>query len=169
MRRALEIVEFAQQDISRKIYTMVKVFISNIDTPFGHQLSYILSQTVVGSRSSGEEEGEQEEQTQSSPVVVAADGTASPAKEKAPKERYIVTGSFLPDVDASVETAGLLLPAYAKPGKMIETGDKKKDAARREAIEKIPTKGVKPKWVTDCVPVRREGRMNPTHTLYSLS
>jgi adenylate kinase len=137
---------------------MVKVFISNIDTPFGHQLSYILSQTAVGSRSGGgDEEVEQDEQTQSTQAAVGADGTVPPAKEKAPKERYIVTGSFLPDVDASVETAGLLRPVYAKPGKMIETGDKKKDTARREAIEKIPTKGVKPKWVSECVPVRGNG------------
>eukprot|EP00842_Homolaphlyctis_polyrhiza_P001759 jgi/Hompol1/2584/HPOL_001428-RA len=37
------------------------------------------------------------------------------------------------------------------PGKMNETGDKKKDAARREAIEKMSVHGQKPKWVKEVI------------------
>ena len=125
---------------------MVKVFVSNIDTSFGHNLSYILSQTVVGGRNGADEE--EEEQAAAPP----ADGATPIVKEKSPKERYIVTGNLSPDVNMLGES--ILLPSYSKPGKMIETGDKKKDQARREAIEKIPTRGAKPMWVSECIPVR---------------
>ena len=132
----------------RKVNEMVKVFISNIDVSFGHNLSHVLSQTVVGARNAEEEE---EDQT-AAPPPPPVDGTAPLVKEKPQKERYIINGTFSPDINALGES--VLLPSYAKPGKMIETGDKKKDAARREAIEKIPIRGVKPKWVSDCAAVR---------------
>ena len=86
---------------------MVKVFISNIDASFGHNLSHVLSQTVVGARNAEEEEEDQA----AAPPPPPADGTAPLVKEKPQKERYIISGTFSPDINALGET--VLLPSYA--------------------------------------------------------
>ncbi|KAJ3325909.1 Adenylate kinase 7 [Boothiomyces sp. JEL0866] len=123
----------------------MKVFVSGVDTPFGHNISNVLSQTVVGhSRSEEENEEEEEEQQQT-----GQEGNGTKA-DKAPKELYTVVGTLQKPISDSLESH---LPTKypAKPGKMIETGDKKKDASRREAIEKIPRVGQKSKGVSECV------------------
>jgi hypothetical protein len=40
-----------------------------------------------------------------------------------------------------------------KRGRLIESGDKKKDAERKAAMEKLPIVGQAPKWVTRAVTV----------------
>jgi adenylate kinase len=108
----------------------MKVYIAGIDTPIGHNLAMILSQTAPASRAeepNEEEEGDQEEKVEVVP-------------EK-PKEPYIVTGSFHVPLNESVFTRS---GHVTKPGRMVETGDKQKDAARREAIQKIPVIGKSP-------------------------
>jgi len=120
----------------------MKVFISNIDSPLGHNLSRTLSRTVPGSRLPQEVEEEppadqvEDEQTVSNPAT----------KEK--KECYQIYGSLITEFPESQNMA--FTPA--KPGRMIETGDPRKDAARREAIEKIPIRGKQPNWISDAVP-----------------
>jgi adenylate kinase len=119
----------------------MKVFIANIDTAFGHNLSIILSQTIIGSRKGESEEAEEDKAPE--------DGAA--AKSKPPKTSYIITGSFVADIAADSLNGISYHPA--KPGKMIETGDKKKDGNRREAISKIPVKKTKNQWVSQTVNV----------------
>ncbi|KAJ3277144.1 Adenylate kinase 7 [Terramyces sp. JEL0728] len=123
----------------------MKVFVSGVDTPFGHNIANVLSQTAVGHARS-EEENEEEEEEQPQP---GQEGNGAKA-EKAPKEFYTVVGTLQKPIPDSLESH---LPTKypAKPGKMIETGDKKKDASRREAIEKIPRVGQKPKGVSECI------------------
>ena len=128
---------------------MVKVFIANIDTSFGHNLANVLSNTFVGSRGGGAAEGGEEEPEEEAQGQAQGQGNEQKEKTKE-KEKYVVSGSFLPEAQP--------LQHPAKAGKMVETGDKKKDAARREAIEKIPTRGVKPKGASECIPVRFYGK-----------
>ncbi|KAI8897949.1 hypothetical protein BC833DRAFT_591684 [Globomyces pollinis-pini] len=122
----------------------MKVFVQSIDAPFGHNLADLLSKTLVGSRH--EEEVEEEEDQ-----LVETNPDALNKTEKPPKEPYVVVGTFLNN-DESTISVHSPIKHPAKPGKMIETGDKKKDASRREAIERIPIVGTKPKSVTECVP-----------------
>ncbi|KAJ3043877.1 Adenylate kinase 7 [Rhizophlyctis rosea] len=111
---------------------MVKAFVSGVDTPFGHNISRLLTSTIVGSRRQEEEPEEDEEDED------------APKKEAPPKEPYTVVGTMLP-ARASANRV------ISEPGPMVETGNRKKDNARREAIEKYAVVGRKPKWVGDTV------------------
>ncbi|KAI8618987.1 hypothetical protein BC830DRAFT_1226450 [Chytriomyces sp. MP71] len=113
----------------------MRCFISNIDTPVGHNFSRLLANTIVGSRK--EPETEEEE-------PAAAEGEEGEKKEeKAPKEKYHVIGTLAPLLGYPVSPSN--------PGMMVETGDKKRDQARREAIEKFAIRGQKPAWVEDVI------------------
>ncbi|KAJ3332668.1 Adenylate kinase 7 [Blyttiomyces sp. JEL0837] len=117
----------------------MRCFISNVDSAIGHNLSRLLASTVVGSRK--ESEGEEDEGS--------AEEDPDNAKKQDEKvhDTYKVWGTLterLPDqFPASFSTS--------TPGAMIETGDKKKDSARREAIDKFAVLGKKPRWVQDVV------------------
>ncbi|KAJ8331256.1 hypothetical protein O5D80_000811 [Batrachochytrium dendrobatidis] len=143
---------------------MVKVFISNVDTPLGHNLSRLLANTVIGSRR--EDENEEEEEDAQTTAVAAGKNPASEnldaslegfdktkPDDKLVKETYLIVGTMQrkPDLSEVLNNPQLALSALSCPGKMIESGDKKKDAARREAIEKMSMLGQKPKWVKDIV------------------
>lgn len=125
----------------------MKVFVAGVDTPFGHNISNVLSQTVVG-HSRNEEENDEDEDEQ---PQLGQEGNGGKS-DKPLKETYTVVGTLQKPIPDSFESH---LPTKypAKPGKMIETGDKKKDAARREAIDKIPRVGQKPKGVSECISV----------------
>jgi adenylate kinase len=121
---------------------MVKVFISGLDTPYGHNLANILSQSFVGSRN----EEVPEEETEEDPNAESP----APVIEKAPKEYYTVVGSFEASTSENLINHIPTKPA-TKPGKLIETGDRKKDQARREAINKIPIPNLKQSFVSQAV------------------
>lgn len=125
----------------------MKVFVSNIDSPLGHNLSRILSMTVVGSRlNGGAAEPVEEEET---PPTSSEGETPVEPKEK--KECYTCIGSYMSELPAALR--GGVRQTPAKPGRMVETGDRKRDAAKLEAIDKIPTRGTRAKWVNDAQPV----------------
>ncbi|KAJ3067270.1 Adenylate kinase 7 [Podochytrium sp. JEL0797] len=116
----------------------MRCFVSNIDSPTGHNFSRLLASTVVGSR----KEPEPEEDDGAAAAAAAGEGEEgadSHKEEKPPKQKYMVWGTLCPIVDHPV--------APSLPGVMVETGDKKKDAARREAIEKFAVKGEVAEWV----------------------
>ncbi|KAJ3152034.1 Adenylate kinase 7 [Geranomyces variabilis] len=110
----------------------MKVFVSNVDSPVGHNLSRLFSQTAAGQRSHHEEPEEDEDE----------DGEK--LKDDKPKEHYTVVGTL----SDSGPNDGL---PPRQPGPMVETGDRRKDAARRLAIEKYAVKGTKPKWVAEVI------------------
>ncbi len=121
----------------------MKVFISNVDSPVGHTLSRVFSKAVVGSLRRGEEAEEEAEQEENQ-----ADGDENNKPEKV-KETYAVTGSL-----CVLEEHELNQAQKALPGPMVYTGDKKKDVARKDAIEKLAVLGQKPKWVENVVAVK---------------
>ncbi|KAJ3402220.1 Adenylate kinase 7 [Chytriomyces hyalinus] len=111
----------------------MRCFISNIDSPAGHNFSRLLASTVVGSRKDPEAEEEE-------PAAGEDDGEK---KGEKPKEKYQVIGTLSAELGVPV--------APSSPGAMFETGDKKRDQARREAIEKFAVRGQKPAWVESLV------------------
>ena len=134
----IRIVPIANDESCPNAKISMKVFISNIDSPLGHNLSRILSRTVPGSRlEKGDEE--RQETTEENPVAVM----------DVVKETYKVSGSFVNALPLNLQTSVLQVPAIR--GRMIETGDRIKDAGRREAIEKIPIRKEKATWVTEAV------------------
>nr|KAJ3421353.1 Adenylate kinase 7 [Polyrhizophydium stewartii] len=132
---------------------MGRVFISNVDTALGHNLSRTLAATVVGSRRVEENEEEDDEAAAAAAAANSgAEGADKPkTDDKTAKDTYKITGSL----HGRATTADIMrnpqavLAAVSEPGQMIETGDKKKDAARREAIDKMAQLGQKPKWVKE--------------------
>ncbi|KAI9097017.1 hypothetical protein DFS34DRAFT_650383 [Phlyctochytrium arcticum] len=138
----------------------MKAFVSNVDSPLGHNLSRLLASTVVGSRR--EEEPEEEEEPQI-PEDDDEEGGSRKKDEKV-KENYTIVGSLMGKerkrtavvagaagaVNVKISSPGEnesdFIPEYRRPT-VIETGDPKKDAAQREAIEKFAVRGQKPKWV----------------------
>lgn len=116
---------------------------SNVDSPVGHNLSRVFSKAVVGSLRRGEEGEEEAEQEDNQ-----ADGEEIAIKPEKVKETYAVSGSL-----CVLEEHELNQAQKALPGPMIYTGDKKKDLARKDAIEKLAVLGQKPKWVENVVPV----------------
>ncbi|KAJ3054331.1 Adenylate kinase 7 [Rhizophlyctis rosea] len=112
---------------------MVKAFVSNVDSPFGHNVSRLLTSTIVGSRRPEEEPEEDEEENED-----------KPKPEAPPKEPYVVVGTMLPPRASANRVV-------SEPGPMVETGNRKKDNARREAIEKYAVAGRTPKWVSETV------------------
>ncbi|KAJ3027297.1 UNVERIFIED_CONTAM: Adenylate kinase 7 [Siphonaria sp. JEL0065] len=110
----------------------MRCFVSNVDTPVGYNFSRLLASTVVGSRKEPIEEEEE-----------PGDEDGDKKDEKKEKEKYRIVGTLAPELGYPV--------APSNPGEMAETGDKKRDQARREAIEKFAIRGEKPVWVQDIV------------------
>lgn len=117
----------------------MRVFVSNVDKPIGHHISRVFANSPVTYRHEAEE---------------AAEGAAEPAQEEADaspqpavKDVYVIHGTLTPPQPPSP------FQHDSKPGVMAYTGDKKKDAARKEAIEKFSVVGVKPAWVEASVDV----------------
>jgi adenylate kinase len=120
----------------------MKVFISNIDSPLGFLLSKLLSQTVVGSR---REEEQPEEEVEDETVK----------KEEKVKTHYTIVGTLTPfkHVLPSDPDFAMAIHHPSNPGNYFETMDKKKNTARKDAIQKFATPGQKPKWVSEIIPV----------------
>lgn len=114
----------------------MRVFVSNVDSPVGHNVSRIFSRTIVGSRR--EETNEEEEEDEEEKINEKRD-------EKKPYE-VIGTISHPQISEEEKEEKGMIFPAP-----MVECGDKKRDTERREAIENYAVLGEKPKWVLDLV------------------
>jgi len=123
----------------------MRVFVSNVDTPIGHNVSRIITKTVVGSRRDANEEEDEE---------TAEEEDDEEEKEKVEKKNddkksiYEVIGtlSHPPISQEEKEVNGMIFPAP-----MVECGDKNIDKQRREAIENYAVLGEKPQWVTDIV------------------
>ncbi|KAH6591458.1 hypothetical protein BASA61_004969 [Batrachochytrium salamandrivorans] len=149
---------------------MVKVFLSNIDTPLGHNLARLLSNTIVGSRREEEADEDEEDVQNGTPAVGTAVASSAPTTtktennskegdekpnidDKPPKDTYEMIGTLhgRPDNAEILRNPHLELSALSGPAQMVEVGDKKKDTARREAIEKMSMLGQKPKWVKDII------------------
>ncbi|TPX48909.1 adenylate kinase [Synchytrium endobioticum] len=122
----------------------MRVFISNVDSPIGHILSRLLANTIVGSRRPG---GDDDQDNNATNAINDNDNATENAGEKQDtkpaKETYAVVGSFLPPLPS----AEALDRSSSLPGQMVYTGDRKKDAARKLAIEKFAVRGQAPKWV----------------------
>ncbi|KAJ3391899.1 Adenylate kinase 7 [Lobulomyces angularis] len=125
-----------------EIHLSMKVFISNVDAPYGHHLSRIFHSSPVNNR---KEEDEEREEDAPPPPETNAENQPPPEK---PKESYIVTGTLTKQKENSEQVINL---HASVPGPMVYTGDKKKDAARKEAIEKFSVLGQKPAWVDNAV------------------
>ncbi|ORX57276.1 P-loop containing nucleoside triphosphate hydrolase protein [Piromyces finnis] len=122
----------------------MRVFVSNVDTPIGHNVSRIITRTVVGSRRDSnedeEEESVEEEEEEEEKVKVEEDDDKKGIYE------VIGTLSHPPISQEEKEVKGMIFPAP-----MVECGDKNKDKQRREAIENYAVTGEKPQWVTEIV------------------
>ena len=121
---------------------MARVFISNIDSPIGHNLSRLFTNTKVGSRK--EEEPEEVENP------VEGEEPTTTQIEKPPKETYTVCGTLSQEL-LNKNNNGFQMKTL--PGPMSYTGDRRVDVARKEAIQKFAVLGQKPGWVTDVVQV----------------
>ncbi|KAI9209622.1 uncharacterized protein BJ171DRAFT_560904 [Polychytrium aggregatum] len=122
---------------------MPRVFVSNVDSALGHNISRLFSVTAVGSRK--EEENNEEELPED-----IEDPDKPKVTEEKQKETYSVVGTFSPRV-RTIDNDPLSDPAPVVTGHMFETGDKKRDEMRRLAIEKFAIIGKKPKWVQETV------------------
>jgi hypothetical protein len=123
---------------------MVKAFISGIDTPYGHNMALLLSRSFI---STPKETDEPEEDVPDEEAVTPE----TPASvEKTPKEPYIIVGSFQKPKQIDT-TSHQPYKELTKRGKFLETGDAKKDASRKEAIEKIPLPRVKQDFINEVV------------------
>jgi adenylate kinase len=129
----------------------MKVFISNVDTPIGHNVSRIISRTPVGSRrdandeeddDTAEEEEEEEEEKERETDKVDIDDNKKGIYE------VIGTLSHPPISEEEKEVKGMIFPAP-----LVECGDKNIDKERCEAIENYAVLGEKPQWVTEIVDV----------------
>ncbi|KAJ3142639.1 Adenylate kinase 7 [Physocladia obscura] len=116
-----------------------RCFISNVDNAVGYNFSRLLASTVVGSRK--EPEPDEDDSGVAAATEKPDDIAAGDEKEKE-KDRYQIVGTLSWPLSAQ---------ALSLPGPMIETGDKKRDQARREAIEKFARRGEKPAWVLEIV------------------
>lgn len=120
-----------------------KVFVSSLDSPLGHAVSraFYLSSAPPQKREDEEEEEK---------------------KEEGPSDPYLITGSlttFSDHLPLAVSTGGSepipynlnrKLPLFpSQPGPFVSTGDKKRDSARKEAIDKFSVYGSSPKWVNE--------------------
>ncbi|KAJ3068662.1 Adenylate kinase 7, partial [Quaeritorhiza haematococci] len=135
----------------------MKVFISHVDTPLGHNLSRVFVSSS-GRKNSDEgedappeqEEGSPEDSDQAQKQNYSVVGTLSPAESRP------VTTSFTSQNGTTTTTTTMVdlrLPDFRPPfpGPMLYTGDKKRDAGRKEAIEKYAVSGQKPRWVSEIV------------------
>ncbi|KAI8803996.1 hypothetical protein BJ742DRAFT_682527 [Cladochytrium replicatum] len=121
---------------------MVRVFVSCVDSAIGHNLSLALSRTAIGSR-------REEEPAEDAGGDEEEDGK----RDEKVKETYTVIGTLVPQPklieDGRVVERPYLPPTL--PGPIVETGNRKKDLARREAVEKFSVMGQVPKWVSEVI------------------
>jgi hypothetical protein len=114
----------------------MRVFVSNVDSPVGYSVSRVLSQTVVGSRRTQEEEAPPVEE------ATANQEEESIAKiETKAKVTYQICGTMSGPNDSS------------SPGNYFATSDPTKNASRKEAIAKFAVAGKKPAWVSEIIQV----------------
>jgi len=124
----------------------MRVFVSNVDTPIGHNVSRIITKTVVGSRKDSNDEEdeesveEEEEEEEKEKVKVEENDDKKGIYE------VIGTLSHPPISQEEKEVKGMIFPAP-----MVECGDKNIDKQRREAIENYAVLGEKPQWVTEII------------------
>jgi hypothetical protein len=112
----------------------MRVFVSNVDSPVGYLLSRVLSQTVVGSRRTPEEDaGEEAAQNLDEESIAKIESKA--------KVTYQVCGTLGEPRESN------------STGSYFATLDSKKNAARKEAIAKFAIAGKKPAWVSDIIQV----------------
>ncbi|TPX33306.1 adenylate kinase [Synchytrium microbalum] len=123
----------------------MRVFVSNLDSPLGHNVSRLLSNTIVGSRGSGGEREGGDDQDNAN--ADNDDGSPSTQDTKPVKESYSIVGTLMP----ALATADAIDNPPTQPGQMIYTGDRKKDAARKVAIDKFAVRGSTPKWANQVV------------------
>ncbi|KAJ3218844.1 Adenylate kinase 7 [Dinochytrium kinnereticum] len=110
--------------------------------PIGHNLSRILSSTAVGSRREQEPDEEEGSTTE--------DADRALTKNQEAKETYKIIGSLSkPRLRGEDESFSVGQPSL--PGPLTDTGDKKKDLARREQIEKFSFPGKTPKWASEVI------------------
>ena len=149
---------------------MVKVFISSVDSPLGYNLSRVLSSTVVGARHEEEPEEEQGGAAEEDAAHQPPATTEGKPEEKLQKETYDVVGTVhvRPTTADFIKNPLTMMTIPSGPGHMIETGDKKKDAARREAIEKMATLGEAPKWVKQAFMVNPRFQCRPSKVAFQL-
>ena len=121
----------------------MRVFISNVDTALGHSLSRHFSLSPVTNRQEVDAAA-----GEAAPEETPAAGEGEPTSQQVKKDVYTILGT-LTEAPQSLPTQHV-----SKPGKMVYVGDKKRDIARKEAIEKFSVIGVKPKWVEAIVDVR---------------
>ena len=107
------------------------VFISNVDTPTGHNLSRHFANAPPPKHE--EEQGEEVEQQV--------------------QDSYKVFGSLAKTLVINPDSPDTLLGGVSVAGAMVYTGDKKRDKERQDAIEKFSVCGKKPDWVKDIVDV----------------
>jgi adenylate kinase len=124
----------------------MRCFVSDIDTPLGHNLSRLLSLTAVGSRKEGENE---EEENASGNEDGGGDKAETGSRNK--KETYQVWGT-LTKTEASEAQKASYEAGFGKPIP-FDTGDRKRDSARRDVIEKIATHGKASRWIKGVVAV----------------
>lgn len=124
----------------------MKAFVSNVDSPLGYSLSRLLSQTTIGSRREEEQPPEED---------AGADEEVVKKLEDKAKLNYSISGTLTqtPVQLPGDPDYGTVVTQPSAPGTFFETADKKKAAARREAIQKFAVPGKKPAWVSDIVPV----------------
>jgi hypothetical protein len=140
---------------------VVTAFVSGVDRPLGHALSRILAATVAGSKLPPAEGTGAEEEEEAG--AKAPDGTLPPqpyrvlgtlSTDRAPVANWMgeLTGplpSTLSKHAAALEGIGHV----ELPGELVETGVKKRDVARKEAVMRFAVTGRVGKWVADVVSV----------------
>ncbi|KAJ3183943.1 Adenylate kinase 7 [Gaertneriomyces sp. JEL0708] len=116
----------------------MRVFVSNVDNDLGWNVSRLLSKTIVGSRREEEaEEEEPDEHERSQPKSVV----------KAP---YTIIGTL---TARPHEQEGKDHAEEDYRARMVESGDRGRDAIHRDAIEKLALRGKVPSWVAETVQV----------------
>ncbi|KXS22159.1 P-loop containing nucleoside triphosphate hydrolase protein [Gonapodya prolifera JEL478] len=121
--------------------TGARVFISGLDTPLGHNISRLLSRTVMGSRRPPSEDNADQDKDE------AAEDEAE--KPHVQKPTYRISGTLT--VPRMTIAEALEYSAGNVPGGMSETGDRARDFKRREAIEKFALPGICQSWVENVV------------------
>ncbi|KAI8854406.1 hypothetical protein BC829DRAFT_424481 [Chytridium lagenaria] len=124
----------------------MRCFISNVDTPLGHNLGRVLSSTAIGSRREQEPDDEEGSTTEDGRRVGLGLRMDSLERRRTrflepcrdPDRRIWMIMERWIDAESSWTFDGF--------------GDKKKDGARREQIEKFAVPGKTPKWVSEVVP-----------------
>ena len=131
----------------------MRVFISNLDSPLGHNLSRLFTQTLVGSRRpAGDEDLDANANNgNNNDNDNATENGGEKSDAKPAKDTYVIAGSLMPPLPP----AEALDKQPSLPGQMSYTGDRKKDSARKMAIEKFAVRGQSPNWVNQVIDVCR--------------